>query len=101
MLKQKQNRTEQNRNPQETSQVNKGRKLKRKIQSRRVGKEGWCQRSSAFIHPAKTLRGELTLKVHRLGKSFHRGHKIQNKNSSSITLPQSPKKKVGPTAPCD
>lgn len=49
----------------------------------------------------KHWEGGLTLKVHRLGKLFHRGHKRQNKNSSSVTLPQSPKKKVGATAPCD
>lgn len=66
-------------------------------------REGWCQRSSALHTPGKNTGGEggLTLKVHRLGKLFHRGHKRQNKNSSSVTLPQSPKKKVGATAPCD
>lgn len=81
--KQKQNRTEQNKNPQETSQVNKERRLKRKIQSRRVGEGGMVSKVKCFTYARqKHWVGGLTLKVHRLGKSFHRGHKIQNKNSN-------------------
>lgn len=100
-----QNKTKNRKN---TNQVNKEQKAKEKDFRVGVG-EGRCQRSSALYTPLqKTLQkipraGGLHWKfTHKLGKIHFTGHiKIQNINSCFITSSQSPKKKVGPTAPCD
>lgn len=109
--KTKQNKKlEQNKtkNRKKTNQVNKEQKAKEKDFRVGVG-EGRYQRSSALYTPLqKTLQkipraGGLHWKfTHKLGKIHFTGHiKIQNINSCFITSSQSPKKKVGPTAPCD
>lgn len=99
--KQKHNRTKQNKNPQETSQVNKERRLKRKIQSRRVGEGGVVSKVKCFTDTGqKHWGGGLTLKVHRLGKSHSTGdRKYTTKAAVQLHYHKVPRKRWGPQLP--